>query len=221
VDAGRLKGAGKTGERIGKAINKHKVGKHFLREITDTGFTWRRDQEKIAAEAALDGIYVIRTSLSEDALDSAGVITACKNLKYVERDFRITKADDLDLRPIYHYLASRVRAHILLCMLAAYLTWHLRQALAELTFTDQDIPVPADPVSPAQRSQDARHKDAAKHNSDKAPVRKYGDLLDHLSTLDRQTINFSGQKIEKLTNPTPVQRRAFELLGAPVPLTLQ
>ena len=139
----------------------------------------------------------------------------------MERDFRITKADDLDLRPIYHYLASRVRAHVLLCMLAAYLTWHLRQALAELTFTDQDIPANTDPVAPARRSAQARGKDGARHNTDRLPVRKYGDLLDHLSTLDRQTINFSGQRIEKLTSPTPTQRRAFELLGAPVPLTLQ
>ena len=220
ADAGRLEGAGKIGERVGKVINKRKVGKHFLREITDTTFTFRRDQEKIIAEAALDGVYVIRTSVSADTIDSAGVITAYKNLKYVERDFRITKADDLDLRPIYHYLGNRVRAHVFLCMLAAYLTWHLRQAFAELTFTDQDIPANDDPVYPARRSAEARSKDGARHNSE-LPVRKYGDLLDHLSTLDRQTINFSGQRIEKLTSPTPTQRRAFELLGAPVPLTLQ
>jgi Transposase DDE domain len=221
VASGRLKGAGTIGERVGKVINKRKVGKHFLCEITDTAFTFRRDQEKINAEADFDGIYVIRTSVSKDTIDSAGTITAYKNLKYVERDFRITKADDLDLRPIYHYLASRVRAHVLLCMLAAYLTWHLRQALAELTFTDEDIPANTDPVAPARRSAQARGKDGARHNTDRLPVRKYGDLLDHLSTLDRQTINFSGQRIEKLTSPTPTQRRAFELLGAPVPLTLQ
>jgi Transposase DDE domain len=219
--AGRLGGAGAIGERAGKVINKHKVGKHFIREITGTSFAFRRDEQKIAAEAAFDGIYVIRTSVNEEILDPAGVITAYKNLKYVERDFRITKADDLDLRPIYHYLEERVRAHVLICMVAAYLTWHLRQALAELTFTDQHIPEPSDPVAPAQRSQDARSKDGAKRNSDKLPVRKYGDLLDHLSTLDRQTITFSGQRIEKLTKPTPVQRRTFELLGAPIPLTLQ
>ena len=218
--AGRLQGAGKIGERVGKVINKRKVGKHFVREITDTAFTFRRDQEKIIAEAALDGVYVIRTSVSADTIDSAGVITAYKNLKHVERDFRITKADDLDLRPIYHYLGNRVRAHVFLCMLAAYLTWHLRQAFAELTFTDQDIPANDDPVHPARRSAEARSKDGARHNSE-FPVRKYGDLLDHLSTLDRQTINFSGQRIAKLTSPTPTQRRAFELLGAPVPLTLQ
>jgi Transposase DDE domain len=219
--AGRCKGAGAIGERAGKVIGKHKVAKHFITQITSTSFAYRRDTGQIAAEAALDGIYVIRTSVKQDLLSPAGLITAYKNLKYVERDFRITKADDLDLRPIYHYLEQRVRGHVLICMLACYLTWHLRAALAELTFTDQNIPVPASPVAPAQRSQDAKNKDAAKRNGNKLPVRKYGDLLSHLSTLDRQTITFSGQRIEKLTNPTPVQRRAFELLGAPVPLTLQ
>jgi hypothetical protein len=164
---------------------------------------------------------VIRTSVDQSILDSAEVVTACKNLKYAGRDFRITMADDPGLRPIYHYLDERVRSHVLICMPAAYLTWHLRQALAELTFTDQHIPAPGDPVAPARRSQDAKNKDAAKRNGDKLPVRKYGDLLNHLSTLDRQTVTFSGQRIEKLTRPTPVQRRAFELLGSPVPLTLQ
>jgi Transposase DDE domain len=219
--AGRLKSAGKIGERAGKVIGKHKVAKHFITQITDTSFTYRRDQEQIAAEAALDGIYVIRTSVTTATLGPAAVITAYKNLKYVERDFRIIKADDLDLRPIYHYLGKRVRAHVLIAMLAAYLTWHLRAALAELTYTDQHIPAPLSPVAPAQRSDQARNKDASKQNAGKLPVRKYGDLLSHLSTLDRQTITFSGQKISKLTEPTPVQRRAFELLGAPIPLTLK
>jgi hypothetical protein len=218
---GRCKGAGKIGERAGKVIGKHKMAKHFITEITGTSFTYRRDQEQIAAEAALDGIYVIRTSVTDSTLGPAGVITAYKNLKYVERDFRVIKADDLDLRPIYHYLGKRVRAHVLTAMLAAYLTWHLRAALAELTFTDQDIPAPASPVAPARRSPQARAKDAAKRNAGKLPVRKYGGLLSHLSTLDRQTITFNGLKISKLTEPTPVQRRAFELLGAPVPLTLK
>jgi Transposase DDE domain len=219
--AGRLKDAARIGERTGKIIGKHKMAKHFITEITGTCFTYRRDQEQIAAEAAIDGIYVIRTSVTAGTLGPAGVITAYKNLKHVERDFRIIKADDLDLRPIYHYLEKRVRAHVLTAMLAAYLTWHLRAALAELTYTDQDIPAPASPVAPAQRSPRARAKDAAKHNAGKLPVRKYGDLLSHLSTLDRQTITFTGQQISKLTEPTPVQRRAFELLGAPIPLTLK
>ncbi|MGE5292019.1 MAG: IS1634 family transposase [Micromonosporaceae bacterium] len=220
VDAGRLTDPGKIGIKVGKVVNKRKVAKHFITGITAGRFTYRRDEEKIAAEAALDGIYVIRSNVDAETLDSAGVVTAYKNLKYVERDFRITKADDLDLRPIYHYLAGRVRGHVLICMLACYLTWHLRQALAELTFTDQDIPLASDPVLPARRSHAARAKDAAKLNGDKLPVRKYGDLLEHLSTLDRQTIVFAGQRIDKLTTPTPVQRRAFELLGIPVPLTL-
>jgi hypothetical protein len=220
VAAGRLTGADKIGERIGKVIGKHKVAKHFLREVTDSTFTYRRDQDKISAEAALDGIYVIRTSVTGETLDSAEVITAYKDLKHVERDFRIIKADDLDLRPIHHYLDKRVRAHVLICMLAAYLTWHLREALAELTFTDQHIPDPDDPVAPAQRSPQATTKDATKHTPDGLPLHRYKDLLEHLSTLDRQVINFGGQRIEKITTPTPVQRRVFELLDAPVPVTL-
>jgi hypothetical protein len=221
VQAGRLRGADKIGERIGKVIGKHKVAKHFLREVTDSTFTYHRDENKISAEAALDGIYVIRTSVTNKTLDSTDVITAYKDLKYVERDFHIIKADDLDLRPIHHYRGKRVRAHVLICMLAAYLTWHLREALAELTFTEQHIPDRDDPVAPAQRSPQAKTKDATKHTPDGLPVHRYKDLLHHLSTLDRQTINFGGQQIEKLTTPTPVQRRAFELLGAPVPVTLR
>jgi hypothetical protein len=219
--AGRLKDPDKIGIRVGKVIGKHKMAKHFITQITGTSFSYRRDTEKIATEAALDGFYVIRTSVKQDILGPAGVITAYKNLKYVERDFRITKIDDLDLRPIYHYLQDRVRGHVLICMLACYLTWHLRAALAELTYTDQHIPVPASPVAPARRSPQAKAKDAAKHNQGKLPVRKYGDLLEHLSTLDRQAITFTGKHITKLTEPTPVQRRAFELLGAPIPLTLK
>jgi hypothetical protein len=221
VQAGRLTGADKIGERIGKVIGKHKVAKHFLREVTDSTFTYRRDEDKINAEAALDGIYVIRTSTTGKVLDSTEVVISYKNLKYVERDFRIIKSDDLDLRPIHHYREKRVRAHVLICLLAAYLTWHLREALAELTFTDQHIPDRDDPVAPAHRSQHAKTKDAIKHTPDGLPLHRYKDLLHHLSTLDRQVINFNGQRIEKLTSSTPVQRRVFELLGAPVPTTLR
>jgi hypothetical protein len=220
VDAGRLKDPDKIGIRVGKVINRRKVAKHFITDIAGGRFTYRRDEEKIAAEAALDGIYVIRTSVPASVLDAAGAVTAYKDLKHVERDFRHIKADDLDLRPIHHYLAGRVRGHVLICMLACYLTWHLRAALAELTFTDQHIPAPADPVAPAQRSPQARAKDGAQHNRDGLPVYRYRDLLAHLSTLDRQTITFAGRAIEKLTSPTPAQRRAFELLGATVPLTI-
>ena len=220
VEAGRLKDKDKIGVRVGKVIGKHKVGKHFTCDITGDGFTYRRDEEKIAAEAQLDGIYVIRTTITADAADALGVVRTYKNLKYVERDFKTIKIDDLDIRPIRHYLAGRVEAHLLICMLAAYLTWHLRQAFAPLTFTDEDIPAPADPVIPARRSLRAAVKDAVKETPDGLPLHRYRDLLEHLATLDRQVINFAGQHIEKITTPTPVQARAFDLLGSPVPVRL-
>lgn len=221
VTAGRLKDPDKIGIRLGKVINKRKVAKHFTTDIGPGRFSYRRDEEKITTEAALDGIYVIRTSVPATILNATAAVTAYKDLKHLERDFRITKADDLDLRPIHHYLADRVRGHVLICMLACYLTWHLRQTLAELTFTDQHIPQASDPVAPARRSPQARAKDGARHNRDGLPVYRYRDLLAHLATLARQTITFNGrQKIEKLTTPTPVQRRAFELLGATVPLAI-
>jgi len=221
VEAGRLKDEDKIGVRVGKVIGKHKVGKHFTWEITSGGFTFRRDHEKIATEAKLDGIYVIRTTMTADTADAPGVVRTYKNLKYVERDFRTIKIDDLDIRPIRHYLPGRVEAHLLICMLAAYLTWHLHQAFAPLTFTDEDIPQPADPVIPAQRSLRAAVKDAVKETPDGLPLYRYRDLLEHLATLDRQIINFSGQRIEKITTPTPVQARAFGLLGSPVPVRLR
>jgi Transposase DDE domain len=162
VQAGRLKDKDKIGIRIGKVIGKHKVGKHFLWEISDAGFTFRRNEDNIAAEARLDGIYVIRAARIPETTDVAGIVRIYKNLKYVERDFKTIKIDDLDLRPIRHYLATRAEAHLLICMLAAYLTWHLRKTLAPLTFTDENIPEPADPVIPARRSPQATAKDAVK-----------------------------------------------------------
>jgi transposase len=220
VTAGRIKDPDKIGVRVGKVIGKHKVGKHFTWEITDGGFCFRRDEAKIAAEAAFDGIYVIRSTITADTADAPAVVKVYKNLKYVERDFRTIKIDDLDVRPIRHYLASRVGAHLLIAMLAAYLTWHLRDAFAPLTFTDQNIPDPADPAIPAARSLQATIKDAVKQTPDGLPLYRYRDLLEHLATLDRQIINFSGQRIEKLTLPTPVQARAFGLLGSPVPVRI-
>jgi len=220
VEAGRLKDKDKIGIRVGKVIGKHKVGKHFTWQITDDGFAFRRDEEKISAEAKLDGIYVIRTTMTADTADPPGVVRTYKNLKYVERDFKTIKIDDLDVRPIRHYLAGRVEAHLLICILAAYLTWHLRKALAPLTFTDENIPQPADPVIPARRSLRAAVKDAVKQTEDGLPLYRYRDLIEHLGTLGRQVINFSGQQIEKITAPTPVQARAFELLGSPLPVRL-
>ena len=140
VQAGRLQGAGEIGVEVGKVITRYKTGKHFAVTITDTSLAVTRKQDQIDAEAALDGFYVLRTPVPAAELDAAAVVTAYKNLKYVERDFRHIKSDDLDLRPVFHRLEERVRAHVLICMLACYLTWHLRRAWAPLTFTDQDPP---------------------------------------------------------------------------------
>lgn len=220
VTEGRLHGADQIGIKLGKIINKHKVGKHFITAITADSFSYRRDQDKITAEAALDGIYVIRTGLDDQKLDPAGVVRAYKNLARIERDFRSIKSDDLSLRPVRHYLPDRVKAHILICMLASYLTWHLRATLAPLTFTDENIPHTDDPVAPAQRSTAATRKDATKTTPDNLPIYDYPGLIAHLGQLTRNTISFAGQHFEKLANPTPVQRRAFELLDTPIPLTL-
>jgi hypothetical protein len=220
VTAGRVKGAGKIGIKVGKVINKRKVGKHFITDIADGGLSWRRDEEKIAAEAELDGIYVIRTSAAEEKLGAAETVGAYKELGNLERDFWSMKTEDIDLRPIYHYLGNRVRGHVFLCMLATYLTWHLRQALAPLTFTDNQKPAREDPVIPARRSATATAKDTAKITPDKLPVRGYQELVAHLATLTRNTISFAGKRFEKLSAPTPEQHRVFELLGKPIPLRL-
>src|SRR5271166_1438663 len=158
VRAGRLAGAGKIGVAVGKVINKYKTAKHFDVAITDDSLTVTRRQAQIDEEAALDGIYVIRTPVPAAELDAPGVVAAYKNLSRVERDFRSIKADDLDLRPVFHRLEERVKAHVLICMLAAYLTWHLRQAWAPLTFTDDNPPARDNPVAPARRPAAAQAK---------------------------------------------------------------
>jgi hypothetical protein len=220
VTTGRLHSADKTGVRLGKIINKHKVGKHFITTITDNTFTYHRDQDKIATEAALDGIYVIRTDLAEQKLEPRGVVRTYKALAHIERDFRSIKADDLDLRPVRHYLDDRVKAHLLICMLASYITWYLRAALAPLTFTDETIPQTTDPVAPAQRSPEATRKDTTKTTAENLTTYDFPGLLAHLGQLTRNTTNFNGQRFEKLTTPTQVQQRAFELLNAHIPLAL-
>ncbi len=222
VSAGTLRGAGKIGEAVGAAIGKYKMGKHFRREITDTHFGFERDLDRIAAEAALDGIYVLRTSVDADTLDPAAVVTGYKNLANIERDFRIIKSDDLDLRPIHHRLNDRVKAHVLICMLACYLVWHLRKAWAPLTFTDETPPTRDNPVAPAQRSPAAQAKAATKHDATGNPVRGFRDLLEHLATLTRDRIRYTDTDIDidKLTDATPTQRRAFELINSPIPLTI-
>jgi hypothetical protein len=221
VNAGRLSGADAIGVAVGKVINKYKVGKHFHYTITDTGLTIARRHDQIAAEAALDGIYVLRTSVPADQLDAAGVVIGYKNLANVERDFRIIKIDDLDLRPIHHRLDDRVKAHVLICLLACYLVWHLRKAWAPMTFTDEHPPQRDNPVAPAQRSADADAKASTQHDPAGNPLRSFRGLLDHLATLTRNQVRYHGTDtdIPILAEPTPDQRRAFQLIDTPIPLT--
>jgi Transposase DDE domain len=220
VAAGRLKDPDKIGIAAGKIINKRKVAKHIILAISDGSLSWRRGQDSIDAEAATDGIYVIRTPVSPDTLDTTGTVTAYKALSRLERDFRSIKADDLDLRPIFHRLEDRVRAHVLICTLACYLTWHLRKAWAPLTYTDERPPQPASPVAPARRSLSADAKAARKTGPGKQPIRGFRDLLDHLATLTRNDLRYGQAIIPALAEPTPTQRRAFDLIGAPIPITL-
>jgi hypothetical protein len=223
VRAGRLAGAGPIGVEVGKVISTYKAGKHFSIAITGTSLAVTRKQDRIDAEAALDGFYVLRTPVPADELDAAGVVTAYKNLKYVERDFRHIKADDLDLRPVFHRLEERVRAHVLICMLACYLVWHLRRAWAPLTFTDQDPPAPDNPVAAARRSAAAQAKASYQHDQAGQPYRSFRGLLEHLATLTRNQVRFTGTQVitAMLTEPTSAQRQAFRLLGAAIPLTLK
>jgi hypothetical protein len=221
--AGRLSGGDRIGLKVGKIINRYKMAKHFQVTITDTTLHITRKTTQIAAEAALDGIYVLRTCVPVEHLDAAGVVTAYKNLAKVERDFRCLKVDDLDLRPIYHRLQDRVRAHVLICMLAAYLTWHLRKTLAPLTYTDEHPPTRDNPVAPATRSAAAEAKASRHRDSDDNPVRSFRGLLDHLATLTRNQVRVAGTEhtVAMLAEPTPTQQRAFELLNQPLPLTLK
>jgi hypothetical protein len=223
VQAGKLTGAAQIGIEVGKVISRYKTGKHLAVTITGTTLAVQRQQDRIDAEAALDGFYVLRTPVPAAELDAAGVVTAYKNLKHVERDFRHIKSDDLDLRPVFHRLEERVRAHVLICMLACYLTWHLRRAWAPLTFTDQDPAAPDNPVAAARRSAAAQAKASHQHDPAGQPYRSFRGLLEHLATLTRNQVRYTGTQvtIAMLAEPTRAQRQAFELIGAPIPLTLK
>jgi hypothetical protein len=222
VARGTLAGADAIGLEVGKVINTYKVGKHFKITITPASFTYHRDTAKIGAEAELDGIYVLRTPIPASDLDAPSVVTAYKNLAHLERDFRHIKADDLDLRPIWHRLEERVQAHVLICMLACYLIWHLRRAWAPLTFTDEHPPTRDNPVAPAQRSPAAQAKASTQHDDHGHPYRSFTGLLDHLATLTRNQVRFPGSQatVPMLTETTNAQREAFSLIAATIPLTL-
>ena len=204
-------------------ITTYKTGKHFEVTITDTSLTVHRKQAQIAGGSRPRRVLRAPHPRPRSELDAAGVVTAYKNLKYVERDFRHIKSDDLDLRPVFHRLEERVKAHVLICMLACYLTWHLRRALAPLTFTDEHPPGQDNPVAPARRSAAAQAKASGQHDAAGQPYRSFRGLLDHLGTLTRNQVRFAGTQatIPMLTEPTSAQRQAFHLLGVPIPLTLK
>ena len=213
-----LRGKDKIALRVGKAINHYKMAKHFTIEITDEAFTFTRNHEAITAEAALDGIYVLRTSLPDDTLNQHDVVLRYKGLADVERFFR-TLNSELDVRPIRHRLADRVRAHMFLRMLSYYLSWHMKQALAPILFHDNDKPAAAakraNPVGPPQRSDQALTKVARKHTHDGTPVHSFTSLLTDLATICANQVQPTDDMpaFTIITTPTPLQQRAFELLG--------
>jgi transposase len=213
-----LRGKDTIALRVGKVINKFKMAKHFTLQITDDAFTFTRNTEAITAEAALDGIYVVRTSLPDHTLSHGEVVLRYKGLEDVERFFR-TLSTELDVRPIRHRLADRVRAHMFLRMLSYYISWHMKQALAPILFQDNDKPGAAakraNPVAPAQRSNTALAKAARKRTEDDYPVHSFTSLLTDLATICANHIQPADDlpAFTKITTPTPLQRRAFELLA--------
>ena len=213
-----LHGAAKIGIAVGAVLNKHRMAKHFDVVISDTTLAWSRQQDAIDAEAALDGFYVIRTNLPAEACSTEQVVLAYKGLSQVERAFRSLKTTDLDIRPIHHRRARRVRGHVLLCMLAYYVTWHMQQALAPMLFTDHDKQIASrqriSPVAAARVSPAARDKAATKRTADGQPVHSFTTLLADLANLTRNTVRFANAlPVTVLSRPTPVQQRAFQLLG--------
>ena len=216
-----LRGKDAIGLRVGKVIDRYKVAKHFDPQITEDSLTFERLHEQIATEEQLDGIYIIRSNVEPERLDASQAVRAYKNLSRVERAFRSLKSVDLKVRPIHHRRPDRVRAHILLCMLAYYVEWHMRQQLAPLLFDDHD-PQAADDlrpsiVQPAQRSPAARQKAARKRTHDDLPVHSFRDLLAELGTLSANEMKVPDQTQTFTIHPelTPLQHRSFELLGVP------
>ena len=219
VAAGRLSGKAKIGVRIGRVVNKYKVAKHFELTVEDRRFEFNILHEKVAAEAALDGIYVVRTNVPKRQLGTADAVRSYKGLCEVERAFRSLKTVDLKIRPIHHRLEDRVRAHIFLCMLAYYVEWHMREAWRELLFADEDLEAKKDrdPVAPAQRSQDALEKIAERTLEDGSPVHSFRTLLQGLATVVRNTCITRGAKtaspaFQMVTTATDTQHRALQLL---------
>jgi transposase len=218
-----LRGTAEIALAVGEVLNTYKMKKHFDLDITDTAFGFTRKTDEIAAEAATDGIYVVRTSLPEATLGDADTVRSYKSLSRVERAFRCIKTVDLNVRPVYHWLADRVRAHVFLCMLAYYLEWHMRQCLASMLFDDTDKAAAKaqrrSAVAQAQRSKAAVKKQTTGLTTDGLPVHSFRSLLADLATLARNTIITAITPLYPLivlTRPTPVQQKAFDLLGVAV-----
>jgi transposase len=218
-----LRGTAEIALAVGAVLNTHKMKKHFDLTITDDSFSYARKTDEIAAEAATDGLYVVRTSLSEATLSDADTVRSYKSLARVERAFRCIKTVDLHVRPVYHWLADRVRAHVFLCMLAYYLEWHMRQCLAPMLFDDTDKDeaeaLRSSVVAQAQRSTAAVQKQTTGRTPDGLPVHSFRSLLADLATLARNTIVTAinpNYPLSVVTRPTPVQQKAFDLLGVAV-----
>src|SRR5919108_1435803 len=219
VERDTLRGADQIGLAAGPALKRYRVKKHFAVEITDTSFTVQRKTDQTEAEAALDGIYVLRTSVPAETLQTGEVVRSYKGLEEVERAFGTFKGPELEIRPIHHRLEDRVRAHVLLCTLAYYLTWHLRQAWAPLLFKDEYPPTGTDPVAKATRSQAAQRKAQTKRTASGEPCHSYRSLIAELATQTRNTIRLPGAQatFDKLSEPTPLQARALDLTAtAPI-----
>jgi len=220
VDAARLAGKDKIGVAVGKCVNQYKVAKHFELLITDSSFTFARLADSIAAEAALDGLYIIRTSVKAQRMDAATCVRTYKSLAQVERAFRSLKTMDLKVRPIHHHLEGRVRAHIFLCMLAYYVEWHMREAWRELMFADCDqaAKLTRDPVAPAERSDAAMKKVLSRTLDDGTPTHSFQTLTRELETVVRNTCRTpksagDSPTFQVTTTPSEKQKRALELIG--------
>jgi hypothetical protein len=209
----RKAAAGRIGERAGRVVNRFKVAKHFELRIDDASFSWQRKEGQIAAEAALDGLYVIRTTCPAELIGAAATVRAYKQLKVAERAFRTMK-DSIEIRPIHHHLETRVRAHVFLCMLSYYVSFELHARLAPLMFTDEEPLSPADPVAPAERSQAARAKAGSSRTEDGFVAHSLGDLLAELATVCRNEVRIGNREhtFARLTTPTELQARAFDRL---------
>ena len=212
-----LQGAGAIGERIGRVVHTYAMAKHFTWTITDQSFTYARNEASIAAEAALDGLYVLRTNVSPERLGTAEVVLAYKSLGHVEQAFRHFKLSDLEVRPIYHYTEPRVRAHLLLCMLAYLVQRTMQQAWAPLLFVDEAPPERPDPVAAAPRSAGAKRKDQTKRTAEGFPVHSFRTLLQELGTVVKNRVIPRGvgpaAAFDLLTQPTALHAKAFDLLG--------